>query len=368
MYHPTLHIFLRHRWSPRVLPGIYFLIGLSICLGITGCRNAIEPDLPSVQGRTLAVEIAPVIVQEQAFAIKTSGRLAAKAEMKLSFKIGGIIAQISADEGDFVRKNQQLARLNLAEIDAQVAQAQSAFEKARRDLTRMETLYRDSVITLTQLQDTRTGYETVEATLEMAQFNRQYAAIHVPHDGRILRRLAEENEMAAAGQPIFIMSASGQGWVVRMGLADRDIVKLGLGDRATVRFDAYPDRYFEGHITEIAEAADPRTGTFEVEVQVPDPEGLLKAGFVARIDLIPQLDAPYRVIPIESLVEGQDLEGVVFALDSTTNRVRRVTFEIAQITDDKIAARSGLEEVTFVVTAGASYLSDGDVVLVVDSQ
>jgi len=347
---------------------LFVLICLPAFFSITGCSTEQGPEQTPGSDRIIPVEIAEVKLQEQAFPIHTGGRLSAKAQMKLSFKIGGIIAQIHSDEGDYVREGQMMAELNLTEIDAQVAQAQSAFDKAQRDLTRMETLYRDSVVTRTQLQDTRTGYETMKAQLEMIQFNRSFAMITAPLDGRILRRLAEENEMVAPGQPVFVMSAIGHGWVVRMGLPDRDVVKLNNGDRATVHFDAYPDRIFEGQIAEISEAADPRTGTFEVEVQVSDPGRLLKAGFFARVELHPSLVSPNPMIPIEALVEGDDLEGIVFELDRTTNKVRKIVIGIARITDEEIVVHSGLEDVSFVVTSGAAYLEDGDVVRVVSSQ
>ncbi|MCB0292238.1 MAG: biotin/lipoyl-binding protein, partial [Calditrichaeota bacterium] len=72
------------------------------------------------------MRIAEVVQQEIAFPVETSGQLAAKAEVKLAFKIGGIIERIYVDEGSSVRKGQLLATLVQSEIKAQADQARSA--------------------------------------------------------------------------------------------------------------------------------------------------------------------------------------------------------------------------------------------------
>lgn len=64
------------------------------------------------------VKIEEAVVKEVSIPIRTSGRLVPKTQIKLSFKTGGIIEKISADEGDSVMKRQVLASLNLAEIRA----------------------------------------------------------------------------------------------------------------------------------------------------------------------------------------------------------------------------------------------------------
>ena len=56
----------------------------------------------------------------------------------------------------------------------------------------------------------------------------------------MLRRLAEERELVAAGTPVLVLGAQDQGFVVRTGLADREIVQVKLGDVAQIRLDALP--------------------------------------------------------------------------------------------------------------------------------
>ena len=337
-------------------------IALLAVLVIAGCRTDARP--AQVISST-PVRTAEVTQGVRALPISTSGRLAPKKQIQLSFKTGGLINKFYVDEGSRVKAGQLLARLDMSEIDAQVQQAQSAFDKADRDVARMEALYQDSVATLEQLQNTQTAREVAGSGLSIARFNRQYSEIRAPASGRVLRRLAEVNELVSTGEAVLVFGAA-QGWVVRVGLADRDVVKLTLGDTATLHFDAYPDQPFEGWVSEIAEAADPMNGTFEVEVSVNDDAGLLKTGFIARVDMFPSDTRALHFIPIAALVEGDGRDGVVYAVAPESEVARRVPIRIADILDDEVAVSAGLDSVATVITEGAPYLTDGARIQVVE--
>ena len=132
-----------------------------------------------------------------------------------------------------MRKGQRLAEIEQTEVNAQVEQARQAHEKAKRDATRGERLYEDKVISLEQLQDLRTQAAVAEAGLNSAEFNWNYAAIIAPRDGTVLRRLAEERELVAAGTPVLVVGAQDRGFIVRTGLADREIVQVQHRRRRT---------------------------------------------------------------------------------------------------------------------------------------
>ena len=108
------------------------------------------------------------------------------------------------------------------------------------------------------------------------------------------------------------------------------------------------------------------TGTFEVEVSVDDPESRLKSGFIAHVNLFPSTDESFDLIPIEALVEADGEVGVIYTYDTADGRVMRHEIRIAHILGDTLAVRSGLEGGEPVVTSGAPYLSNGDLVDVVN--
>src|SRR5262245_50620066 len=120
---------------------------LLLALALPACAPRRKADSVAAP---VAVRVAPIVFERVSPPITATGTLGPKEEVPLSFKIGGVVAQILVDEGQAVRKGQTLASLELAEIDASVTRARSAAEKAERDLARARRLYADSVATLEQ--------------------------------------------------------------------------------------------------------------------------------------------------------------------------------------------------------------------------
>jgi RND family efflux transporter MFP subunit len=291
-------------------------------------------------------------------AITTNGIVATKDEMRLSFKVAGVIKKIYVEEGQAVRKGERLAEIELTEIDAQVAQVNALAEKAQRDLDRGERLYADQVISLEQLQDLRTQASLQKSQLQGIQFNRGYSVIAAPQDGVVLRKLSQERELVPAGQAILLIGAHERGYVVRAALSDREVVQLKLGDPAQILMDAYPGRTIEGTISEIANAADEKSGMFPVEVRFGSMPVPLASGLVAKLRVQPASarEAALTYIPMSAVVEGDRDRASVFVVNG--DRVKRREVHVAFIEPDGVALSAGLDPGERVVTDGALYLQD----------
>jgi RND family efflux transporter MFP subunit len=312
------------------------------------------------------VRIAAAKTGPAAPTIRTNGVLANKDEIRLAFKVGGVIRKLAVSEGEHVRKGQRLAEIEQTEVNAQVEQARQAHDKAKRDATRGERLYEDKVISLEQLQDLRTQAAVAEAGLNSAEFNSNYAAIVAPRDGTVLRRLAEERELVSAATPVLVLGAQDKGFIVRTGLADREIVQVRIGDAALIRLDALPDATLNGKVTEVASASDAASGMFRIEVTVDAADLPLKSGLVAKLTVVPSsASAGSRVyVPIGAIVEGDGRTARLFVLDK--DRARRREVEVAFIEGDTVALSSGVEAGEQVITDGAQYLEDGEQVAIAE--
>jgi multidrug efflux system membrane fusion protein len=339
-----------------------FFITVAGVLLLAGCNSKATEEVPAAT----PVRVAAATTGPAAPSIRTNGLLANKDEIRLAFKVGGVIRRLGVSEGERVRKGQRLAEIEQTEVNAQVEQVRQAHEKAQRDAARGERLYEDKVISLEQLQDLRTQAAMAEAALNSAEFNWNYAAIVAPRDGTVLRRLAEERELVSAGTPVLVLGAQDQGFVVRTGLADREIVQVRLGDAAHVRLDALPDATLGGKVTEVASAADPASGMFRIEVTLDRSELPLKSGLVAKLTLVPSsASAGSRVyVPIGAIVEGDGSGARLFVLEK--DRARRRDVEVAFIEGDTVALVNGVAAGEQVITDGAQYLEDGEVVAIAE--
>lgn len=333
-------------------------------LFIVACDSNVEDPAPI----PTPVRVATVESGAAAPSIRTTGLLANKDEFRLSFKVGGVIRRIAVREGERVRQGQRLAEIEQTEINAQVEQARQAHEKAQRDVERGERLYADKVISLEQLEDLRTQRAVAEAGLNAAEFNWNYAAIVAPRDGTVLRRLAEERELVTAGIPVFVLGAQDQGFVVKAGIADREIVQVKIGDTAAVELDALPGEKLKGKVTEVASGADPASGMFGIEVAIEPTKLLLKSGLVARLSIVPASasSGSRAYVPIASIVEGEGQRASVYVVDD--DRARRRSVEVAFIAGERVALVDGVEVGERVITDGALYLDDGELVVVQASE
>jgi membrane fusion protein, multidrug efflux system len=310
----------------------------------------------------IPVRLAPITEDSTAQPVTATGVIALRDEIALSFKIGGVVAQVLAREGESVRAGQLLATLDLREIDAQVAKAQSGAAKAERDLARVGRLQADSVATRQQLEDATTAAEVARADLQTATVNRQYARIVAPASGVVLHRAAEPGELVSVGSVVVTLGSRTSGTIARVALPDRDVVRVRLGDQAVVRVDARPGEALSGHVRQIAAASDPRTGTYAVEIALDRPGGL-SSGMIGHVEIVAHGAERLRTVPIEALLEADGDRATLFAL-GPDGRAKRVSVEVAFVRGEQAAVRGALAGVSRVVTDGAAYLNDGDAVRV----
>ncbi len=297
--------------------------------------------------------------------VESNGVVAYRDETRLSFMVPGIIRELDVREGDTVKAGQPLATLELTQVDAGSTQAREGWLKAKRDLERGEKLFRDDVLTREQLDDLTTAERVARAGLSSADFARNNARIVAPTGGTVLRRLAESREMVAAGQPVLTLGDTGSGMVLRLGLADREVVRLKNGDSAVLRFDAFPGKEFAGKVQEVSRAADPRMGTYRVDIAFDPGQTPFVSGLIGRAEIRSSADGEaLQYIPLAALVEGDQRNMLVYLLPKGGSQVKAHRVPVAFIAGDRAALAQPLPAGQAVVTEGAVYLRDGDKVLV----
>ncbi len=325
---------------------------------LAGC-GAADDEPETETAATIPVRVAQPSLRRTQPPITLTGTLGAKEEIPLAFKVGGVVARVAVEAGARVREGQVLAELSLTEIEAQVSAAREGRDKAQRDLTRARALFKDSVATLSQVEDAQTQLEVIEAQLRAAEFNRQYAVVRAPASGTVLRRTLEVGQLIGASTTAFVLRTERKGLVIRAAASDRDAVRIAAGERATLTFDAFPGEQFGARVERVAVAASPVTGTYEVELAVDPTRRPLASGLIGSAVLNPQAATPLPFIPADALLEVDGPWASVFVLNDDGATVRRVKVRVAFLDGGLAAIASGLADSARVVTSGATRLSDG---------
>lgn len=332
------------------------LIPLAVAMLLVSCHSEKQEDNSS-NTEIIPVQVLPIRQQEITAEIPLAGKFTTDDETMLSFKTGGVIRSIAVDEGDFVRKGQVLATLDLTEINALVQQAELGLEKAKRDFERAERLYRDSVATREQFENAKTGVEVATEQARAAKFNGQYSVIRAMADGYVLLRMAEEGQLIGPGQPVLQVNGAGNGrWMFKAGVSDRDRMLIANGDKADITDDA--GHRISATVIRRSEGVDPYSGTFTVYLAVSGNPKELASGLFGKGTLHASGKTTAWKVPYSAILDGDREQGNVFITNDEKKAELRPV-KIHSINAGEALVTEGLENARALIVTGSAYLTNG---------
>lgn len=328
-----------------LLPGMLLVACVADNKPTTTIKNEVPVSILSVKAELLQPTI------------ETAGVFTTDDETLLAFKTGGVIEKIYVKEGDRIKSGQLLATLNLTEIEAQVAQAQLAHEKATRDFNRTQNLYKDSVATLEQFQNARTGLEVATRQLESARFNKMYSEIRALSNGMVMRKLANEGQVISPGTSVFQTNGSGaRKWILRCAISDREWATLQTGDVATITTDVLPDKTWTGTVTKKSAAVDASLGALNIEITLNESADLA-SGIFGKATLHASQKQKAWKIPYEALLDGNAQQGYVFI--NQNEKAHKAPVTVGEINKDYVLITAGLQDGDQLIVSGSAYLKEG---------
>jgi RND family efflux transporter MFP subunit len=296
--------------------------------------------------------------------VTTSGAIARRREIVLSFRIPGVITGLNAEAGDTIQAGKVLATLDPAGVAARLTQSGADLERAKRDLARDKALFDQGYVSRQRLDDRQSALKAASAAYDAAAFDRRWARLVSPASGVVLTRRAQAGEVVQAGQAVLSIADETSPLIVRAPVADRDMAHVVVGQAASAQVDGWPQPVV-GKVTRLGQKADAQTGSVEVEIELPPTPGL-RSGQIARVSIAGS-GGPTGVfsrVPAEAILEASGARAFVFLLDGKVARRAGVTFGGF---DGDDALVSGLPQGAKVITSGAGFLTDGEMVSVAPS-
>lgn len=335
---------------------IHLILLFNIAINMVACKGK-APEAETVISDTIPVKLHPIREEMAASSIHASGQFTTEDETFLAFKTGGVIQKVFVSEGEAVRKGQIIATLVFTEIEALVQQAKIALEKAERDNRRAENLYKDSVATLEQVQNSRTALAFSQEQFTAAKFNRQYAEIRATQDGYVLRKLANDGQIVGPGTPVVQLNGAGKGkWVLKVNVSEQDWRRIQKGCSATIATHA--GQTSSAKVKSKSEGIDPITGTLWVTLEATgQPLTQLATGLFGSADIIPKEQTKGWSIPLDALLEGNGNSGYVF-VTADGKMAMKAAVSIGNIQENSVWVTSGLEGYTDIIVSGSAYLKE----------
>lgn len=341
---------------------------LLLLFTFVGCKHSSNKKSEFVTDDVVPVKVIPLEKLETDEKISLPGSFSSEDETILSFKTGGVIKNIFVNEGDFVKKDQLLAVLDLTEIKSKVQQAKLAYEKAQRDFKRIKNLYDDSVATLEQYQNLKTAMEMAQQVVSTSNFNLKHSEIRAYNDGYVMNKFATTGQIVGAGSPILQCNGAAQdNWIFNAELSDKEWASININDKAEILTDAYPNQKIKAKVIRKAESADHLTGMFSVDLKVEYSKVQLASGLFGRAEILTKRKMPLWSIPFESLLEGNANEGYVFV--TPDNKVaKKIKVTIHDMRNDIIYISKGFENAGSLIVLGSAYLSDNSPIRIIEDK
>ncbi|OOG74820.1 efflux RND transporter periplasmic adaptor subunit [Algoriphagus sp. A40] len=329
------------------------------------CGKSESTPKPITKDDKIPVKVIDLNPGSFASSISASGNFSTNDETLLSFKVGGIVSKILVQEGDLVKKGQILATLDLTEVQAGLNQSKLAYEKALRDHERAGRLYRDSVATLEQFENSKTALDIAGQQLKTAEFNLSYSQIRSTQNGFVLRKFLNAGQQVASGSPVLQINGANQGnWVLKVSVNDQNWSQISIGDQALI-FSSNSDS-IPGKVVRKSQAADPGTGAYWVELSPEKSEILnLASGMFGKVLIQTSQQTQGWQIPYEAILDASGKSGYVF-VTSDGEKAQKVEVILGQISENSIQVLSGLENHTKLIVSGSAYLTDGSTIQIMN--
>jgi RND family efflux transporter MFP subunit len=221
--------------------------------------------------------------------------------VELSVPVSGVIAQVSVESGDRVKRDQILLALDDAPFKAALTQAQalltlrkSESREAGRDLKQAQELYARTVLSTVDFENAKNKYERAQAgqqaasaALDVARWRLRVSAIRAPYDGMVIQRLAQPGQTVAAElkpQTLLVFAAADE-YIARAHLPAESVAGLSAGQSASVIVtgEKLPAKVKRIGLEPLPNR-DEANPQYEVEVVFASPKSL-RAGLRVTIDL-----------------------------------------------------------------------------------
>jgi RND family efflux transporter MFP subunit len=283
-------------------------------------------------------------------------------------KILGRVASVPVREGERVGAGQVLAELEDADLRAAVDQAKAGLAMSEAQLenasvqhARIVDLHARGSVTAKNLEDATAAFRVAEAAVRQAEANLAaaevtlgYARVRSPRAGWMTERRVEAGDMAAPGQPMFVVEDLSR-VRVRASIPESDVVGLEPGREAEVEVDVL-DRSWKARLDRLVPSGDARSRTYEALVFVDNDDGALKSGMFARVSF-PTGSRRALLVPESAIVRRGALDGLFVTGQDGIARLRWV--RLGPSREGSAEVVSGLDEGETYLPAPPAGLGDG---------
>lgn len=343
---------------------------------LPGCKGG-EPlaTLPAGEaaGGPRKVKTVQARVDKTSDQIKATGTTAPLSSTKIMPLVPGMITRLPVKEGEPLRRGQTLAvidqrgyHLTVRQAEAAVAMAKVGLDAAQREKVRFEKLLKDDATAKAQFDQVMDRFRGAEAGMNQALVARDMAkkalgdtVLRAPYDGVVVKRLASVGDYATSMPPTVILSIMDIHVLeLKFSLPEPELARISVGARVEARLGSI-DRTLTASVSRINRSVDMMTRSFEVIVEVPNPDLSLKPGLFADVVVHTGKPRSRLVVPATAVVD--EGAGVFSVFTAQNGLARRTEVKVVTADQERSEVLSGLSGDEWIIV-DPSGLQAGDAV------
>lgn len=342
-----------------VLASLLLLSAAAAAPLLTGCASEAQskPAAEAEKSKTevIPVEVAAVVQGDITATYAGTATLEAEREAKVVSEIGGVVLSLAAEEGQFVRKGQLLAKLDAERHSVLLRQAETELERLRLQDARNENLFQRQLIARNAYEQNKSDLATRKAEVDLARLSLSKCAVIAPFDGVITRRWIKQGQLLKVNEVAFEI-ADFRELKARLRVPERASAALKPGQIVDYRADALPGDTFPAKVERVSPVVDAASGTVDIVVAVDNSGGRLRPGLFSRLNVAYDNVAAAILIPKTALLSGDRDSSVFVVRDS---KAQRVAVKLGYESGNNVQVLQGLSPGADVVVAGHSALVEG---------
>ncbi len=305
--------------------------------------------------------IKTALVKKQAFAhyFEAMGELESVNAAFISPETSGQITEVRVDEGQKVKKGQLLAKLNTSIIEKNISEVKTQLELAEIIYNKQKELWGKNIGSERQYLEAKNNYESLQNKLNTlgAQYN--MSIIKAPISGYVEQIILKEGELASPGMQLMQIVNIDQLYVT-VKLSEAYLSAVHVDDMVEIRFPSFPEMILTKTIYRISNVVNKQNRTFDVQVKIDNPDGILKPNLLASIRINDYNSKASIIVP--TILIKEDMKGkYLFVAEQNSENwvVKKNYIETGISYQSNTEVLSGLEEGQQIITDGYSNVSAG---------
>lgn len=350
-----------------------------------------EKDAKAGRGFAFTVRTAPVERGDLNPTLQLQGDVVARKASTIRAEVAGLVAALPAREGQQVKESDLLAQIQEKDFQLEVQRRQAqglqslsnvkrqetALTQAKDLLGRLETLWKDKLVSEEQVTGARLAVQSAQAALAEARAQAGLRHVEVlaarrdversrilaPFAGRVARRFVEVGDRVAAGSPV-VELVGGQGVELHLYLPVSQVNRIAPGTAVRFRPAGRGGAWHEASIGRVLPTADPASRNQTVVVPLVTPPEGVAPGLAVEAQVPIGLIRGALLLGADALTRNGN-QWVVFRV--AAGKAQRVAVTLLGESGAQVAVSGPLKEGDPVVVMGNETLFPNAPVRVVGS-